>query len=41
MNEESRRLKELGGGMWHVVWQIAALHVVAGLVYRDFREEFK
>jgi hypothetical protein len=33
MNEESRSLKELGGGMWDVVWQIAPLHVVAGLVY--------
>jgi hypothetical protein len=39
--EESRILKELSGGMWDVVWQNAALLVVAGLVYRDFSEACK
>ena len=38
---ESRILQELSGGMWNVVWQNAALLVVAGLVYRDFSEACK
>jgi hypothetical protein len=39
--EGSRILKELSGGMCDVVWQNAALLVVAGHVYRDFSEACK